>query len=177
MRKDAFALSLATARHRGAATLAVVALALAAAGCGGGGKSGSSGGGGAQLSKTQYESRIQKDGDDIKNVFQPLSKPPKSLDALANDIKAGQDKLRAAADDLDSIKPPSEVAHDNDVLVAGLRKLADQLDPLRQGAAKGDPNLVRKAVSNLQGSNSLKEAQKATEDMKKHGYQIGTLGQ
>ena len=172
----AFDLSLARARHRGVATLAavVVALALAGTGCGGGGKSG--GGGGTQLSKTQYESRIQKDGDEIKNVFEPLSRPPKSLDALASDLAAGQKKLREAADDLASVKPPSDIAHDNDVLVAGLRKLADQLEPLRRGAAKGDPNLVRKAVARLQGSQSLKEAQKATEDMKKKGYEIGTLG-
>ncbi len=172
-RFDAFDLSLSRARHRGAATLAALLLALAVAGCGGGG---GKSGGGTQLSKTQYESRIQKDGDEIKNVFEPLSKPPKSLKDLASKIGAGQKKLRAAADDLDSVKPPSDVAHDNDVLVAGLRKLADQLDPLRKGAEKNDPNLVRQAVTNLQSSNSLKAAQKATEDMKKKGYEIGTLG-
>jgi predicted small secreted protein len=167
-------LSLRSWRHRGAATLAVVLCAFVLAGCGGGG--GADSGGGTQLSKTQYESRIQKDGDDIKNVFEPLSKPPKSLDALASNIAVGQKKLRAAADDLDSIKPPSDVAHDNDVLADGLRTLANELDPLRKGAEKNDPNLVRKAVTGLQSSNSLKDAQKATEDMKKKGYSIGTLG-
>lgn len=167
-------LSLAGARHRGAATLAAVLIAPAlAAGCGG--KSGH--GGGTQLSKTQYEARIQKDGDDIKNVFKPLSQPPKSLKELAKNIAAGQKKLRAAADDLESIKPPSDVAHDNDVLAKGLRTLAGQLEPLRVGAVKNDANLVRKAVTKLQGSNLLKAAQKATEDMKKKGYSIGTLGE
>jgi hypothetical protein len=171
-RFDASDLSLVR-RHRGAATLAAVVLALAAGGCGGG----DSGSGGTQLSKTQYESRIQKDGDEIKNVFAPLSKPPKSLPDLASKIKAGQQKLRQAADDLDSAKPPSDVAHDNAVLVAGLRKLADQLEPLRKGAATGDPNRVRQAVTRLQASTSLKQAQQATEDMKKKGYTIGTLGE
>jgi hypothetical protein len=163
-------------RHRGAATLAALAVALLVAGCGGGNdKSGS--GGGTQLSKTQYESRIQKDGDDIKNVFQPLNTPPKSLKDLATKLEAGQKKLRAAADDLDGVKPPSDVAHDNAVLAAGLRKLADQLEPLRKAAAANDANAIRKAVTQLQGSQSLKEAQKATDDMKKKGYKIGTLGQ
>jgi len=171
----AFALSLVR-RHRGVATLATPLLALAlVAGCGGGGGNGS--GGGTQLSKTQYESRVQKDGDEIKNVFQPLSKPPKSLEDLAAKIKAGQQKLRDAAADLEHAKPPAEVAHDNAVLAAGLRTLADQLEPLRQGAVKGDPNLVRTAVANLQGSTSLKKAQQATQDMKKKGYTIGTLGE
>jgi hypothetical protein len=171
-RFDAFDLSLRR-RHRGAATLAVLAAAFALAGCGGGG---GKSGGGTQLSKTQYESRIQKDGDEIKNVFQPLSRPPKSLEDLAAKIKAGQNKLRDAANDLDAAKPPSEVSHDNDVLVKGLRTLADELDPLRKGAEKNDPNLVRAAVARLQGSTALKAAQKATEDMKKKGYEIGTLG-
>lgn len=153
-------------------TVTVTALALLAAGCGGG-KSG----GGTQLSKTQYESRIQKDGDEIKNVFAPLSKPPTSLKVLASELAAGQKKLREAADDLDGIKPPSDVAHDNDILVSGLRKLADQLEPLRKGAAANDPNLVRKGVVALQRSASLKDAQRATDDMKKKGYSIGTLGE
>jgi hypothetical protein len=172
----AFDLSLAVRRHRGAATLAALALAFVLAGCGGGGGKSRSGGG-TQLSKTQYESRIQKDGDEIKNVFQPLSTPPKSLKDLATKLEAGQKKLRDAAADLDSVEPPSDVAHDNGVLVAGLRKLADQLEPLRKAAAANDANAIRTAVAKLQGSQSLKAAQKATDDMKKKGYKIGTLGQ
>jgi soluble cytochrome b562 len=170
-RFHACALSLARARHRGAATLAALALAVVVAGCGGGG-----GGGGGRLSKSEYEQRIQKDGKEITVVFKPLSKPPSSLDQLAKEIKTGQDKLREAAADLDGVTPPKEVEHDNDVLVAGLRKLADQLEPLRKGADKGDVKLVQKAVTDLQNSRSLKEAQRATEDMKKKGYKIGTLG-
>ena len=171
-RFHAFDLSRAGARHRGVATLAVLALALAAAGCGGGGK----GGGSAQLSKNQYEARVQKDGDEIRNVFKPLSTPPASLKQLAGSIKKGQDKLREVADDLDGVRPPDEVSEDNDKLVAGLRKLADQLEPLRKGAAAGDARQVQKAVSQIQGSKSLKGAQEATADMKKKGYDIGELG-
>jgi hypothetical protein len=167
-------LSPARARHRGAATLAGVVLLLAGAGCGGGGKSGEQGG--VQLSKLQYEARIQKDGADIKQAFEPLSRPPSSLGQFASQIAAGQKKLRDAADDLDGVRPPDDVRHDNDVLVAGLRRLADQLEPLRKGAEKNDVQLVRKAVADLQKSQSLKAAQKATADMKKKGYRIGTLG-
>jgi hypothetical protein len=173
-RFHAFDLSRAGARHRGAATLAALALALAASGCGGG--DGNGGGGETQLSKTQYESLLQKDGNDIKNVFKPLSSPPSSLQQLSKSIKKGEDKLRAVAADLDGIKPPSEVADDNEKLVTGLRKLADQLEPLRQGAAEGNPQKVQKAVTAIQTSNSLKGAQEATADMKKKGYQVGELG-
>ncbi len=166
-------LSRALARHRGAATVAVVAVALAAAGCGGGGKGGS---GGTQLSKNQYEAKIQKDGQAITDVFKPLSTPPSSLKQLASSIKKGQDKLRAVAGDLDSAKPPDDVAADNDKLVAGLRKLADQLEPLRKGAADGDVKEVQRAVTGIQGSKTLQSAQEATADMKKKGYDIGELG-
>src|SRR4051812_30006389 len=127
----AFHLSRAGARHRGGATLAVLALAAAAAGCGGGGDNSS---GGTQLSKTQYEARIQKDGQALNEAFKPLSTPPSSLKQLAESIKKGQNKLRDVADDLAGVKPPADVKKDNAVLVAGLRKLADQLEPLRQGA-------------------------------------------
>jgi hypothetical protein len=176
-RFDASDLSPAGARHRGAATLAALALALAAAGCGGGGGDSGNGDGGAALSKTQYEARIQKDGQEIKDVFAPLSKPPASLQQLANDIEKGQKKLREAADDLEKDTPPEDVKHDNAVLAAGLRKLADGLEPLREGAEKGDPQMVQKAVADLQKSNALKDAQEATKDMKEKGYKIGTLGQ
>jgi hypothetical protein len=172
----AFDLSRASARHRGAATLAALAFAfaLAVAGCGGGGKSGS--GGGTQLSKNQYEALIQKDGQELTTVFKPLNTPPTSLKQFAESIKKGEDKLRAVADDLDGIKPPAEISKDNDQLVAGLRSFADRLEPVRKGAADNDANALKKAVGDIQGSSPLKAAQQATLDMKKKGYDIGELG-
>jgi hypothetical protein len=168
-RFHAFALSLAGTRHRGAATLAALALALLLAGCGGGG-------GGNRLSKSEYEHHIQSDGRQLRSVFAPLSKPPTSLAVLAAEIKTGQDKLRLAANELESITPPREIEQDNKTLVAGLRKLANELEPLRQGAANGDVKLVQQAVNGIQGSRALREAQRATADMKKKGYKLGTLG-
>jgi hypothetical protein len=169
-RFHAFALSLAPARHRGSATLAAatIALALVAAGCGGAN--------GALLSKTQYEARIQKDAEDVREAFNPLSTPPSSLQQFARELQTGQRKLRQAASDLGSVKPPHDVAHDNAVLVAGLRKLALLLEPLRKAAVKKDFVAVQTAARELQGSNALKDAQRATNDMKKKGYKLGSLG-
>jgi hypothetical protein len=170
VRFNAFALSLAEARHRGPATLAMAALVLVVAGCGGSG-------GDDRLSKSEYERRIQHDGQEIKAAFTPLSKPPSSLAQFAKELKSGQVKLRAAANDLDGLAAPNEIELDNDVLVKGLRKLADQLEPLRKGAAKGDPKLVQSAVTRIQTSKALADAQDAANDMKRKGYKLGTLGQ
>ncbi|HEX6491838.1 MAG TPA: hypothetical protein VF002_10770 [Gaiellaceae bacterium] len=139
------------------------------AGCGGGGA--------ARLSKPQYEQRIQRDGQGVRKVFTRLARPPSSLQILAAEIRTGQEKLRLAAADLAALKPPQPIARDNAVLVAGLRRLADQLEPLRLGAARGDVKLVQRALRTLEGSSSLKAALRATADMRRHGYEIGALGQ
>jgi hypothetical protein len=158
--------------HRGFTTLAGVASALFLAGCGSDGGKSTEGG---RLSKVAYEQRIQRDGQKIEEVLTPLSRPPSSLTELAREIETGQERLREAADDLDRATPPKDVAHDNDLLVADLRTLADELEPLRKGAATADAKLVRKALANLEASKALKEAQRATNDMKKKGYRIGAL--
>jgi hypothetical protein len=168
IRFDASALSLARTRHRGFATLAVVLLALVLAGCGGGG---------SRLSKSDYEQHLQSDGREITNAFKPLAQPPSSLDALSKELDTGVSKLRDAADDLDGVKPPKEAEKDNDKLATGLRKLADELDSLRNAAEKKDPTLVQKTLDGLRHSHALIDARAATEDLKKKGYNLGSLSQ
>jgi len=168
-RFNAFSLSPAGARHRGAATLAALALVLAVAGCGGGG-------GGSRLSKAQYEQHLQTDSQAITKAFRPLSTPPSSLSVLASELKTGQEKLRSAADDLSGVTAPKDVEKDNKALVAGLRKLADELESLRSAAAKKDPSQVQKALSELKTSHALLDARRATDDMKKKGYTLGGFG-
>ena len=159
-------------RHRGVATLAAVGLAFAVAGCGSGG----GGGGGGTLSKAEYEQHLGADSQAITKAFQPLSTPPSSLSVLASELKVGQDKLRSAADDLNGVTPPQDVAKDNQSLVQGLQKLADELESLRSAAAKKDPKLVQKALAELKTSHALVDARNATNDMKKKGYKLGGFG-
>ena len=168
-RFNAFSLSLARARHRGLATLAGLLLALVVAGCG------SSGGG--QLSKDEYQKHLQTDGDEINKAFKPLTQPPGSLDELANELKAGVSKLNSAADDLEGVTPPKDVKKDNSALAAGLRELARELDSLRKAAEKKDPQEVQKTLTDLRNSHGLIDARRATDDLKKKGYTLGTLSQ
>ena len=158
-RFNAFSLSLAEARHRGAATLAAVGLALVLAGCGGGGD-------GGRLSKSEYEQHLRSDSQAIRKAFVPL----------ASELKVGEAKLREAADDLDGVTAPKDVEKDNDSLVKGLRRLATELESLRSAAAKKDPQLVQKALADLRGSHALVDARRATDDMKKKGYKLGNFG-
>jgi hypothetical protein len=164
-------LSLVGTRHRGLATLAAVLLAFAVAGCGGGG------GGGGQLSKSDYQKHLQTDGDQINNAFKPLTQPPSSLDELASELKAGVSKLNDAAHDLEGVTPPKNVKKDNSDLAAGLRELARELDSLRNAAEKKDPQQVQKTLADLRNSHGLIDARRATDDLKKKGYTLGTVPQ
>ena len=173
-RVNAFFLSLAGARHRGAATLAALSLALVAGGCGSSGSG--SGGGGGELSKAQYEQHLQTDSQAITKAFTPLRKPPRTMNELAGELKVGEAKLREASADLKSVKPPKDVQADNTALANGLSELAGELELLRQAAAKNNPKLVQQAINSLQQSHALIDARKATDDMKKKGYKLGNLG-
>jgi hypothetical protein len=168
-RFNAFSLSLARARHRGLATLAGVLLALVVAGCG------SSSGG--QLSKAEYQKHLRTDGDEITKAFKPLTQQPSSLDQLASELGTGVSKLRSAADDLDGLKPPKNVAKDNAKLAGGLRELARELDSLKNAAQKKDPQLVGKTLNDLRKSHGLIDARQATDDLRKKGYTLGTVPQ
>ena len=172
-RFNAFFLSLAEARHRGAATLAALSLALVAGGCGSGSGSGGAGG---ELSKAQYEQHLQTDSQAITKAFTPLRKPPRTMNELAGELKVGEAKLREASADLKSVKPPKDVQADNTALSKGLSELAGELELLRKAAAKNDAKLVQQAINGLQRSHALVDARKATDDMKKKGYKLGNLG-
>ena len=173
IRFNAFSLSLAGTRHRGLATLAAVLLALVVAGCGGGG----GGGGGDQLSKAEYQKHLQTDGDEINQAFKPLTQQPGSLDELASALEAGGSKQNRAAGDLEGVTPPKNVKKDNSDLAAGLRELARELDSLKKAAEKKDPQQVQKTLNDLRNSHGLIDARRATDDLKKKGYTLGTLSQ
>jgi len=169
-RFNAFSLSLAEARHRGAATLAAVALTLAAAGCGGGG-------GGGQLSKSDYEKHLTSDSQAISTGLKPLTTPPSSMTELTNELKAAEAQLHDAANDLDGVNAPKDSPKDNDAVVKGLRKIADELASHPHAAEKKDPQLLRKTFAELRTSHALVDVRNATNDMKKKGYKLQSLPQ
>jgi hypothetical protein len=146
---------------------ALAALVIALAGCGGGGR----------LSKSDYEQKLQANGQNVKSAFAKVSGSPSSLDQLAKQVGTAKDALDKAADDLDSANPPKDAEADNDKIVAALRSLSKEMDKLKTAADKGDAKLAQQVEQDIGNSAAVKDADAATTDLKKKGYQVGAFGE
>lgn len=166
------------ARWRKLAAGAVLALALVAAGCGGGGGSGGGSGSGGQLSKSDYEQKMQAIGTDAKKSLNGLNLSNVSdLKEIAKQTGVAKDKLNSVADQVASLNAPDNAKADNAKMVTGLRGLADELGKLQQAANKGDLKELQKVGNEFSTSQAVKDADDAAKDLKKKGYNIGTFGQ
>ncbi|TMM13160.1 MAG: hypothetical protein E6F98_06540 [Actinobacteria bacterium] len=132
------------------------------AGCGGSGR----------LSKSDYEARLQTDGKSVQSSVTALTKTPTtSLTAFATKIDTAEASVKKAADDLASLKPPSDAATDNVAIVAALRRIQTGLEQVKK-----DPLSAQKIVAAIESSSQLKAAEKATADLKQKGYKVGVIG-
>ncbi len=159
-------------RRTGIAVLAAGAvIALGAAGCGGGG-------GGGQLSKSDYEKQLQAIGTDAKKSLGNLNfGNGKNLKDVATKANAAKDKINTIADQIGALNPPSDAKDDNTKMSTGLHALADQLGKLAAAADKGDAAALGKIANEFSASTAVKDADAAAKDLKKKGYNVGTLGQ
>lgn len=142
------------------ALLAVVGVLLA--GCGGS----------SHLSKSAYEQRLQADGKAVQKSVNSLTKTsPASLSQFAQRVDVAEAAVKTAADDLDSLKPPTDAASDNAAIVTALRAIQSALERV-----KANPTAAAAIVSTLQASPALKAAERATTDLKSKGYKVGVIG-
>jgi hypothetical protein len=142
------------------ALLAVAGVLLA--GCGGSGR----------LSKSAYEQRIQADGNTVQKSVTALTKTaPTSLTQFAQHVDAAEAAVKKAADDLASLKPPSDAVTDNAAIVTALRSIQSALERV-----KANPTGAEAIVTELEKSPELKAAEKATADLKQKGYKVGAIG-
>jgi len=140
----------------------IVAAGILLAGCGGSGR----------LSKSAYEQKLQADGKPVQASVTALTKTtPASLADLTKKIDAAETAVRNAADDLDSLKPPSDASADNDAIVAALRRTEKGLEQV-----KANPTSALTIVAATEGSPQLKAAEKAIADLKEKGYKVGVIG-
>lgn len=142
------------------ALLAVAGLLLA--GCGGSGR----------LSKSAYQQHLQTDGKTVQASITALTKvSPTSLAQFATRVDAAEVAVKKAADDLGSLKPPSDAAADNAAIVTAFRAIQTALERV-----KANPTAAAAIVSTLQASPELKAAEKATTDLTSKGYNVGVIG-
>lgn len=132
------------------------------------------GGGEDALTKSEYERVVRSVYAEVQTAFRATRVP---ADQLGPRVEAAQDELRDAADTLDTIEPPAEVATENDRLVAGMRAYASQLDAVRDAAEDGDTAEVEQLSSALGRSEAVEEMAEAAEAMKFRGYDLGPIAQ
>jgi len=139
----------------------IVVTGVLLAGCGGSGR----------MSKSAYEQKLQSDVVSAQASVTALAKTtPTSLADLAKRIDAAETTVRNAADNLDSLKPPSDASADNDAIVAALRRIEKGLEQV-----KSDPTGAQSIVAAIEGSPDVKAAEKAIADLKKKGYKIPAI--
>ena len=107
-------------------------LVLVVSSCGGGGNE--------QLSKSEYEAKIGA-------ILQPLQGStlqklvtisPADHDRAVSALKDGESKLREAASELNSMKPPDDAAEPTQLLAKGVNEIADEVTAVRKDAERGD---------------------------------------
>jgi hypothetical protein len=140
------------------------ATVLVLAGCGGGG----------QLSKAQYEQRLQKNGHELAAALGVLSRTSSKTEFL-NGVAGVEKALNDVADDLDGVTPPSDVQGANDRLVAAFRKLADDFKQVEAAADKG-PDAARQKGRQVTSGPASRQANQAIQEIKRRGYDVGELG-
>ena len=110
----------------------VFCLVLVVSSCGGGGNE--------QLSKSEYEAKIGA-------ILQPLQGStlqklvtisPADHDRAVSALKDGESKLREAASELNSMKPPNDAVEPTQSLAKGVNEIADEVTAVRKDAQRGD---------------------------------------
>ncbi|HXF97983.1 MAG TPA: hypothetical protein VNJ46_05150 [Gaiellaceae bacterium] len=146
-----------------AAVLALLA-ALALAGCGGEGR----------LSKEEYEAKVRAVYAEVQAAFQRTNAAGGELGERLADAQAA---LRGAAEELEGVPPPEEVEEEHEEIVEGLRGYADDLDPVREAAERGDRAAVDAFNAAIASNESVERIAEAAEEMKVKGYDLGPIAE
>jgi hypothetical protein len=157
-----------TMRRAGVMVLAA-AIAIAVAGCGGGG------GGGARLSKSEYEQKMSSIGGDLQAASSGIDlTDTKDLDKVADAVAAFRTRLEDAANKIDDLNPPADAEEETGKIADALHSFAGEFGKMEKAARKGNLEDLQKAQQAVLTEGA--EAQKATQDLKDKGYEIGKLG-
>jgi hypothetical protein len=103
---------------------------LALAGCGGSDE---------PLSKEDYEQEMREVAQGLEDQGEiPTPGADPSREEQAEVVEQIQERVREAADRFDDVSPPAEVEEAHSDYVAGIRGLADDMEPVAEAARTGD---------------------------------------
>ena len=115
------------------------------------------GGGGDALSKQEYQDQLNTTRTELSTSFEALGtqlegalKGSGSLDDAASEVESIQEKLRAQADELESLTPPDDAAEANDKLASGMQELADDLDGFKSALESGDFGKIQAEANKIE---------------------------
>jgi hypothetical protein len=148
-----------------ARTLLTLSVGLLLAGCGGE----------ERLSKSEYEQKVQVVYADVQQAFRETN--VKAQSHLADRVEAAQEQLREASEELEAVEPPKDVEEDNEEIVEGMRDYADDLDELREAAARGDRGAIESFNARIAEKKSVRKIAEAAEEMKFKGYDLGPIAE
>jgi hypothetical protein len=132
------------------------------------------GSGNEQLSKSEYESKIGA-------ILQPLQGAtlqrlvtisPGDRDSAVKALKDGESKLRDAASELDSMKPPDDAVEPTQLLAKGVGEIADQVTAVRKDAERGDFAKLLQFKITLASDPAVAEIRDAAVQLINLGYNI-----
>lgn len=128
-----------------------------------------------RLSKREYEQVVRSAYGKVQAAFQRTR--GSSGSALADRVGKTQDALWDAADELDGEKPPIQVVPEHRLLVQGMRAYADDLDELRDAAARGNERAVASFNDRVAQNPAVVQIAEAAEEMKFEGYDLGPIAE
>jgi hypothetical protein len=135
---------------------------------------------GDPLSRADYQDELDQATGAVEQAFtqlgeslQDVSADKGSLEDAAGEVGNIQDELDSAADELDDVSPPEDVAPAHDKLVDGMRGISDDLEDLKSALEEGDAAALQRIGATFEKLGSAKLLEQATNELEKAGYRLG----
>ncbi len=124
-----------------------------------------------QVTKAQYEQRLEKIGHDLFLAAKGLGEST-NTQIFIDGVDKLQDVVNDAADELDGVRPPGTGAQAaNDRLVDAYRELGDEFDKVKDARRESFPRAVA-ALQQAQKSAGARETISAAERLRQLGFEV-----
>jgi hypothetical protein len=147
--------------------IVLAAAALVQAGCGGGGSSEPAA---KPLTKAEYQAKLEQIAKDVGAQLKTSgSKTP-----TKKDLEAAKKALSRFAGELGKVSPPAEVAQAHEHLIAGMRRLGDDLEAIFRKVREA--KTPAEGISALFGAPAIQLLLKTQQEFKAKGYDLNLTG-